>query len=357
MSLYSERGLVARDDRRLAGAVCGLDARPGGKSSVRARAIRPAATRDPRPATRHPRGAGVHKARKLPPRRRPRDISVSQTLMSRRSATARHFRAFCTAPTAPTRRRRCPWHALSGVYTSECGCALPLQKWPNRAPSPSPGDMSIDRMLMSPKSAAASRVWHVLHGRRVRGHRARHDLTRSRISRDDPPDRSIRSEPPPLSDPARRPRPRHPPVPGGQRRAGRCRRLLPGDVARGAARLPEAPRRLEPQELDLHGRITQGDRSRPRQAPATGARRRRARAGRRRRGRIGHGRAGGGIRADDGLWSRVRALPPKQRTALALRYVADAGYDEIATVMDTSEDAARRNVHEALKRLRTEYRT
>ena len=60
---------------------------------------------------------------------------------------------------------------------------------------------------------------------------------------------------------------------------------------------------------------------------------------------------------DDGLWSRVRELPAKQRTALALRYVADAGYDEIASVMGTSEDAARRNVHEALKRLRTEYRT
>jgi RNA polymerase sigma factor (sigma-70 family) len=59
---------------------------------------------------------------------------------------------------------------------------------------------------------------------------------------------------------------------------------------------------------------------------------------------------------DDGLWSRVRELPPKQRTALALRYVADAGYDEISNVMGTSEDAARRNVHEALKRLRTEYR-
>jgi DNA-directed RNA polymerase specialized sigma24 family protein len=68
------------------------------------------------------------------------------------------------------------------------------------------------------------------------------------------------------------------------------------------------------------------------------------------------GAPGGGIRADDGLWSQVRELPPKQRTALALRYVADAGYDEIATAMDTSEDAARRNVHEALKRLRTEYR-
>jgi len=53
---------------------------------------------------------------------------------------------------------------------------------------------------------------------------------------------------------------------------------------------------------------------------------------------------------------RVRELPPKQRTALALRYVADAGYDEISHVMGTSEDAARRNVHEALRRLRTEYR-
>ena len=59
---------------------------------------------------------------------------------------------------------------------------------------------------------------------------------------------------------------------------------------------------------------------------------------------------------DDGLWSQVRELPPKQRTALALRYVLDAGYEEISAVMGTSEDAARRNVHEALKRLRTEYR-
>ena len=58
---------------------------------------------------------------------------------------------------------------------------------------------------------------------------------------------------------------------------------------------------------------------------------------------------------DQGLWSLVRELPTMQRTALALRYVADAGYDEISAVMGTSEDAARRNVHEALKRLRTEY--
>jgi DNA-directed RNA polymerase specialized sigma24 family protein len=66
------------------------------------------------------------------------------------------------------------------------------------------------------------------------------------------------------------------------------------------------------------------------------------------------GHPGGGDPAD-GLWRRVRALPPKQRTALALRYVADAGYNEISAVMGTSEDAARRNVHEALSRLRTEY--
>ena len=59
--------------------------------------------------------------------------------------------------------------------------------------------------------------------------------------------------------------------------------------------------------------------------------------------------------ADDDLWARVRELPTKQRTALALRYVADAPYSEIAAVMGTNEAAARRNVHEGLKRLRLEY--
>jgi RNA polymerase sigma factor (sigma-70 family) len=59
---------------------------------------------------------------------------------------------------------------------------------------------------------------------------------------------------------------------------------------------------------------------------------------------------------DEDLWGLVSALPTKQRTALALRYVADAPYAEISSVMGTSEEAARRNVHEALNRLRTEYR-
>jgi RNA polymerase sigma factor (sigma-70 family) len=57
----------------------------------------------------------------------------------------------------------------------------------------------------------------------------------------------------------------------------------------------------------------------------------------------------------DELWGLVRELPPKQRTAIALRYVFDAAHADIASVMGTSEDAARRNVHEGLKRLRTEY--
>jgi RNA polymerase sigma factor (sigma-70 family) len=59
--------------------------------------------------------------------------------------------------------------------------------------------------------------------------------------------------------------------------------------------------------------------------------------------------------ADEELWRQVRELPDKQRTAVALRYVADASYAEISAVMQTSQEAARRSVHEGLKRLRMEY--
>ena len=57
---------------------------------------------------------------------------------------------------------------------------------------------------------------------------------------------------------------------------------------------------------------------------------------------------------DDDLWARVRALPEKQRQAVALRFVADLDYAAIGTVMGTSAAAARRNVFEALRRLRGE---
>ncbi len=57
-------------------------------------------------------------------------------------------------------------------------------------------------------------------------------------------------------------------------------------------------------------------------------------------------------RAD--LWEAVRTLPPKQRSAVALRYALDADYPAIATALRCSEEAARRSVHEGLKRLRSE---
>ena len=57
---------------------------------------------------------------------------------------------------------------------------------------------------------------------------------------------------------------------------------------------------------------------------------------------------------DEQLWSSVAQLPDKQRVALTLRFIADSRYAEIAEVMGTSEPAARRNVHEALTRLRKE---
>jgi RNA polymerase sigma factor (sigma-70 family) len=52
------------------------------------------------------------------------------------------------------------------------------------------------------------------------------------------------------------------------------------------------------------------------------------------------------------VWLLVRSLPGKQRTAVALRYLADLSHAEIAAAMGTSEDAARRNVFEGLRRLR-----
>ena len=59
---------------------------------------------------------------------------------------------------------------------------------------------------------------------------------------------------------------------------------------------------------------------------------------------------------DAALWAGVAELPDKQRTAVALRFVADCPYAEIGAVMKTSPEAARRSVHEGLTRLRKEYR-
>jgi RNA polymerase sigma factor (sigma-70 family) len=58
---------------------------------------------------------------------------------------------------------------------------------------------------------------------------------------------------------------------------------------------------------------------------------------------------------DDELWAAVRALPPKQRAAVVLRFVNDLPHREIARVLDCSEEAARRSLHEGLARLREEW--
>jgi RNA polymerase sigma factor (sigma-70 family) len=57
---------------------------------------------------------------------------------------------------------------------------------------------------------------------------------------------------------------------------------------------------------------------------------------------------------DDGLWAAVGALPPKQRAAVALRYGSDLPHAEIAAALGCSPEAARRSLHEGIKRLRKE---
>jgi len=60
------------------------------------------------------------------------------------------------------------------------------------------------------------------------------------------------------------------------------------------------------------------------------------------------------VGGDEDLWERVRQLPAKQRTAVYCRSVLGMSYEELALLLESSEDAARRNVHEGLKRLREE---
>lgn len=59
-----------------------------------------------------------------------------------------------------------------------------------------------------------------------------------------------------------------------------------------------------------------------------------------------------GLNGEPELWRAVRRLPAKQRTAVLHRYVNDLAYVDIGQVMGCSEEAARRSVHEGLKKLR-----
>ena len=73
---------------------------------------------------------------------------------------------------------------------------------------------------------------------------------------------------------------------------------------------------------------------------------------------------GGGVAVEDGslaqaanegeIWRLVSVLPPKQRSAVVLRFATDMAYGQIGEMLDCSEEAARRSVHEGLKKLRGE---
>jgi DNA-directed RNA polymerase specialized sigma24 family protein len=70
------------------------------------------------------------------------------------------------------------------------------------------------------------------------------------------------------------------------------------------------------------------------------------------------GPPGGGpatLNGEPELWASLRDLPPKQRTAVFCRSVLGMSYLDLAELLDSSEDAARRNVHEGLKKLREEW--
>ena len=56
----------------------------------------------------------------------------------------------------------------------------------------------------------------------------------------------------------------------------------------------------------------------------------------------------------DGVWELVAELPPKQQAAVTLRYAGDLPHAEIAAALGCSPAAARRSLHEGLKRLRKE---
>jgi RNA polymerase sigma factor (sigma-70 family) len=58
---------------------------------------------------------------------------------------------------------------------------------------------------------------------------------------------------------------------------------------------------------------------------------------------------------DPDLWAAVRELPPKQRAAVVYRFVNDLGYEAIATALECTPEAARRNVHEGIKKLRERW--
>lgn len=55
---------------------------------------------------------------------------------------------------------------------------------------------------------------------------------------------------------------------------------------------------------------------------------------------------------DDPVWQAVRDLPPRQRAALVHRVLLDQPYAELSARLGGSEETARANVYQALRKLR-----
>ncbi len=58
---------------------------------------------------------------------------------------------------------------------------------------------------------------------------------------------------------------------------------------------------------------------------------------------------------DDEVWTAVRALPDRQREAVAYHWFAGLPYAEIAAITDSNPDAVRRAAADGLKTLRRVY--
>jgi len=55
---------------------------------------------------------------------------------------------------------------------------------------------------------------------------------------------------------------------------------------------------------------------------------------------------------DEAIWRAVASLAPRQRAAVALRYIGDLSHREIAAAIGCSEEASRRSLHDGLETLR-----
>ena len=60
--------------------------------------------------------------------------------------------------------------------------------------------------------------------------------------------------------------------------------------------------------------------------------------------------------AENGLWAALRALPTKQRQAVAYHHVGGLPYAEVAELVGGSTDAARRAAYDGIRTLRRHYR-